>query len=238
MSDTAALWLDRVVRTFIQGPSRLEVLCGASLALQPGEIVALVGPSGAGKSTLLHLAGLLERPDGGEVYLLGRPCGGMSDADRTAARRKTIGFVYQYHHLLPEFSALENVVIPQMIAGRSRREARQRAGEILEGVGLAKRASHRPARLSGGEQQRVAIGRALANSPAVLLADEPTGNLDPHTAESVFGLIRQLVHEARLAALIATHNLDLARRLDRVLTIQDGLVTETHRSGVASAAVG
>ncbi len=224
MSDAAALRLDRVVRTFVQGPNRLEVLRGASLALQPGEIVALVGPSGAGKSTLLHIAGLLERADGGEVYLNGRSCGRMSDADRTAARRMTIGFVYQYHHLLPEFSALENVVIPQMIAGRSRREARRRAGQILEMVGLAQRASHRPARLSGGEQQRVAIARALANGPAVLLADEPTGNLDPHTADSVFGLLRQLVHEARLAALIATHNLDLARRMDRILTIHEGIV--------------
>ncbi len=224
MSDTPALRLDRVLRTFIQGPSRLEVLRGATLSLQPGEIVALVGPSGAGKSTLLHVAGLLERPDGGEVFLLGRPCGRMSDADRTAARRNTIGFVYQYHHLLPEFSALENVVIPQMIAGLSRREARQRAGQILEVVGLAKRASHRPARLSGGEQQRVAIARALANGPAVLLADEPTGNLDPHTAESVFGLLRQLVHEARLATLIATHNLELARRMDRILTVQEGVI--------------
>ena len=239
MSDTAAaLRLDRVVRTFIQGPSRLEVLSGASLALQPGEIVALVGPSGAGKSTLLHVAGLLERPDGGEVYLVGRPCGRMSDTDRTAARRKTVGFVYQYHHLLPEFSALENVVIPQMIAGRGRREARQRAGQLLDLVGLAARASHRPARLSGGEQQRVAIARALANSPAVLLADEPTGNLDLHTADSVFALLRRLVHEVRLAALIATHNLDLARRMDRVLSLQDGLVAETHRSGATPAAVG
>ncbi len=173
---------------------------------------------------MLHIAGLLERPDGGEVYLLGKPSGRMSDSDRTAARRMTIGFVYQYHHLLPEFSALENVVIPQMIAGRGRREARQRAGQILEMVDLAKRATHRPARLSGGEQQRVAMARALANGPAVLLADEPTGNLDPHTADSVFGLLRRLVHEARLAALIATHNLDLARRMDRILTIHEGVI--------------
>ena len=238
MSDGTALRLDRVVRTFVQGPSRLEVLRGASLALQPGEIVALVGPSGAGKSTLLHVAGLLERPDGGEVYILGRPCGRMPDSDRTAARRKAVGFVYQYHHLLPEFSALENVVIPQMIAGKSRREARQKAERLLDVVGLAKRTSHRPARLSGGEQQRVAIARALANSPAVLLADEPTGNLDPHTAESVFALLRELVHEARLAALIATHNLELARSMDRVLRLEEGLVAEARRSGAAPAAVG
>jgi lipoprotein-releasing system ATP-binding protein len=234
----AALRLDRVVRTFIQGPSRLEVLRGVSFMLWPGEMAALVGPSGAGKSTLLHVAGLLERPDGGEVHILGRPSGRMSDADRTAARRKTVGFVYQYHHLLPEFSALENVVIPQMIAGKSRTEARRRAAHLLELVGLAQRASHRPARLSGGEQQRVAIARALANKPAILLADEPTGNLDPHTAESVFDLLRQLVHEARLATLIATHNLDLARRMDRVLTLQDGLVEETYRSAAAPAVVG
>jgi lipoprotein-releasing system ATP-binding protein len=235
MSDGAALRLDRVVRTFVQGPSRLEVLRGASLSLAPGEIVALVGPSGAGKSTLLHVAGLLERADGGEVYILGRPCGRMSDTDRTAARRRMVGFVYQYHHLLPEFSALENVVIPQMIAGKSRREARQRAAQLLDMVGLSKRASHRPARLSGGEQQRVAMARALANKPAILLADEPTGNLDPHTAESVFALLRQLVHEARLAALIATHNLALSSRMDRVLTLQEGHVEETHRSELAPA---
>ncbi|HEX6103756.1 MAG TPA: ABC transporter ATP-binding protein [Alphaproteobacteria bacterium] len=238
MSDGAALRLERVVRTFVQGPSRLEVLRGASLALQPGEMVALVGPSGAGKSTLLHVAGLLERADGGEVYILGRPCGRMSDSDRTAARRRMVGFVYQYHHLLPEFSALENVVIPQMIAGKSRREARQRAAQLLDMVGLSKRASHRPARLSGGEQQRVAMARALANKPAILLADEPTGNLDPHTAQAVFDLLRALVHEARLAALIATHNLDLSRRMDRVLTLQDGQVAETHRAGAAPLAVG
>ncbi len=234
----AALRLDRVVRTFIQGPSRLEVLRGASLILQPGEMVALVGPSGAGKSTLLHVAGLLERPDSGEVHILGRPSGRMSDADRTAARRRTVGFVYQYHHLLPEFSALENVVIPQMIAGKGRKDARHRAAHLLEQVGLAQRASHRPARLSGGEQQRVAIARALANRPAILLADEPTGNLDPHTAEAVFDLLRQLVHEARLATLIATHNLDLARRMDRVLTLQDGLVAGTHSTAAAPAIVG
>ncbi|HXV25495.1 MAG TPA: ABC transporter ATP-binding protein [Alphaproteobacteria bacterium] len=234
----AALRLDRVVRTFIQGSSRLEVLRGASLALQPGEMVALVGPSGAGKSTLLHVAGLLERPDGGEVYILGRPSGRMSDADRTAARRRMVGFVYQYHHLLPEFSALENIVIPQMIAGRSRQDARHRAAYLLELVGLSRRASHRPARLSGGEQQRVAIARALANKPAILLADEPTGNLDPHTAGSVFDLLRRLVHEARLATLIATHNLDLARRMDRVLTLGDGVVAETHRSTTTPAIVG
>ncbi len=238
MSEPAALALDRVVRTFVQGPSRLEVLRGASLALQPGEMVALVGPSGAGKSTLLHVAGLLERPDGGEIHILGRPCGRMSDAERTAARRRMVGFVYQYHHLLPEFSALENVVIPQMIAGKSRGEARLRAAHLLEQVGLARRAGHRPARLSGGEQQRVAIARALANKPHILLADEPTGNLDPHTAQSVFDLLRRLVHEARLATLIATHNLELARRKDRTLTLQEGMVAETHRAPASPAAVG
>src|SRR5215831_8524232 len=163
MSEPAVLRLDKIVRTFVQGTVRLEVLRGVSLALAPGEMVALVGPSGAGKSTLLQVAGLLERPDGGEIYLAGRPCGRMSDAERTAARRKTVGFVYQYHHLLPEFSALENIVIPQMIAGVGRASARIRATELLASVGLIKRAAHRPARLSGGEQQRVAIARALAN---------------------------------------------------------------------------
>jgi lipoprotein-releasing system ATP-binding protein len=235
MSEAAVLRLDKVVRTFVQGAVRLEVLRGVSLALAPGEMVALVGPSGAGKSTLLQVAGLLERPDGGEIHLAGRPCSRMSDAERTAARRRTVGFVYQYHHLLPEFSALENIVIPQMIAGVGRTAARSRAAELLSAVGLAKRASHRPARLSGGEQQRVAIARALANRPAVLLADEPTGNLDPHTADTVFVLLRRLLHEGGLAALIATHNLELARGMDRVLSLEDGLVAESAR---ASAAVG
>jgi lipoprotein-releasing system ATP-binding protein len=222
----AALELENVARAFKLAGETLEVLRGVSLALKAGEIVALVGPSGAGKSTLLHVAGLLERPDRGAVRLSGRDCGGMSDLERTEMRRKALGFVYQFHHLLPEFSALENVMVPQMIAGKSRGAARASARVLLEQVGLAARASHRPARLSGGEQQRVAIVRALANRPTVLLGDEPTGNLDHHTAQEVMGVLTELVRKTGLAALIATHNLDLARRMDRVLTLDDGVVHE------------
>ncbi len=187
------LELRAVIRTYRQAGSALEVLRGASLSLYPGEIVALVGPSGSGKSTLLHVAGLLERPDGGEVIVAARPCGRMSDAERTAIRGRQLGFVYQFHHLLPEFSALENVMLPQMIAGTPRRVARMRARQLLGMVGLAPREGHRPARLSGGEQQRVAIISALANSPRILLGDEPTGNLDEHTAESVTGVLIDIV---------------------------------------------
>jgi lipoprotein-releasing system ATP-binding protein len=190
--------------------------------LRPGETVALVGPSGAGKSTLLHIAGLLERPDAGEVMIDGRACGRMSDSERTEIRRGHLGFVYQFHHLLPEFSALENVMLPQMIAGVARGKARERARHLLSLVGLGPRESHRPARLSGGEQQRVAIVRALANEPRVLLGDEPTGNLDQHTAEDVMRVLIEVVRTAGLAALIATHNLDLARRLDRVVGLEEG----------------
>jgi lipoprotein-releasing system ATP-binding protein len=214
------------VRTYRQAGEALEILRGASLRLAKGEIVALVGPSGAGKSTLLHVAGLLERPDGGEVSLDGRACGQMSDGERTEMRRGKLGFVYQFHHLLPEFSALENVMVPQMIAGVRRSAARERAQELLGMVGLGPRASHRPARLSGGEQQRVAIVRALANRPSVLLGDEPTGNLDHHTAEDVMGALIDLVRKTGLAALIATHNLEIARRLDRILALEDGRVVD------------
>jgi lipoprotein-releasing system ATP-binding protein len=221
-----ALALEGVVRTFTQAGKRLEVLRGLSLRLAKGECVALVGPSGAGKSTLLHVAGLLERPDGGTVRIEGRDCGSMSDVERTEVRRAKLGFVYQFHHLLPEFSALENVMVPQMIAGVGRAAAKARAGELLGLVGLVPRASHRPARLSGGEQQRVAIVRALANGPSVLLGDEPTGNLDHHTAEEVMGVLIGLVRKTGLAALIATHNLELARRLDRVLVLEDGVVVD------------
>jgi lipoprotein-releasing system ATP-binding protein len=227
MSDGApALEMRRVTRTFRQGGNALAVLQGADLALKPGEIVALVGPSGAGKSTLLHLAGLLERPDGGEILLDGTACGGLGDTERTALRRAHLGFVYQFHHLLPEFSALENVMLPQMIAGKSKTAAQHHANELLAMVGLEPRASHRPARLSGGEQQRVAIVRALANAPRIMLGDEPTGNLDQHTAADVTSALLDIVRRTGLAALIATHNLDLARRLDRVLVLEDGLVLE------------
>jgi len=198
------------------------VLNGADLALRSGEMVALVGPSGAGKSTLLHLAGLLERPSAGEVRIAGQECGGLSDDRRTMLRRATLGFVYQFHHLLPEFSALENVMIPQMIAGVARGAARDKAAGLLRRVGLGERLGHRPARLSGGEQQRVAIVRALANDPKVLLADEPTGNLDHTTAEGVMATLIEITRATGLAALIATHNLDLARRLDRIVALEDG----------------
>jgi lipoprotein-releasing system ATP-binding protein len=197
-------------------------LNGVDLVLRAGEIVALVGPSGAGKSTMLHIAGLLERPDGGAVLIGGEDCGSLSDDRRTMLRRAEIGFVYQFHHLLPEFSALENVMLPQMIAAVPRRQAREKAAGLLDQVGLAPRAGHRPARLSGGEQQRVAIARALANNPKILLGDEPTGNLDHATGESVLETLVDLVRGTGLAALIATHNLELARRLDRIVALEDG----------------
>jgi lipoprotein-releasing system ATP-binding protein len=220
------LFLDAVERRYHQGESILEILGGAELAVWPGESVALIGPSGAGKSTLLHIAGLLEHPDAGEVYVDGIATSNLSDGERTKIRRTEIGFVYQFHHLLPEFSALENVMLPQMIRGLSRREARRRSAELLSYLGLKERLQHRPAELSGGEQQRVAIARAVANAPRVLLADEPTGNLDPRTSEHVFGTLGQLVRASRLAAIIATHNMDLAQRMDRRVTIRDGLLVE------------
>jgi lipoprotein-releasing system ATP-binding protein len=220
-----ALALDQVVRTFAQGDNRLEVLRGATLAVMPGEMVALVGPSGAGKSTLLHVAGLLEAPQGGEILIGGAPCSGLDDARRTQLRRSKLGFVYQFHHLLPEFSARENIVLPQMIAGVSKGAAGQRADGLLAAVGLSERASHRPGRLSGGEQQRVAIARALANNPAILLADEPTGNLDPETADAVFEQLMSLVRQNKLAALVATHNMALAARMDRTLALRNGQIS-------------
>jgi len=222
MSAPAALELAGVKRIFRQGGVELAVLNGIDLALRSGELVALVGPSGAGKSTLLHLAGLLERPSAGEVRIGGQECGGLNDERRTQLRRTTVGFVYQFHHLLPEFSALENVMIPQMIAGVGRGAAREKATGLLRRVGLGERLGHRPARLSGGEQQRVAIVRALANDPKVLLADEPTGNLDHQTAESVMATLIEVTRATGLAALIATHNLDLARQLDRIVALEDG----------------
>jgi len=217
-----ALELRGVRRVFKQAGTELRVLNGVDLVLRAGEIAALVGPSGAGKSTMLHIAGLLERPDGGAVLIGGEDCGSLSDDRRTMLRRAEIGFVYQFHHLLPEFSALENVMLPQMIAAGARRQARERAAGLLDQVGLEPRAGHRPVRLSGGEQQRVAIARALANNPKILLGDEPTGNLDHATGESVLQTLVELVRGSGLAALIATHNLDLARRLDRIVALEDG----------------
>ena len=221
-----ALALDGVERTFVQGGARLTVLADVNLALRPGEIVGLLGPSGSGKSTLLHIAGLLEQPDGGEVYVGGKPCRGLADKERTAMRRAALGFVYQFHHLLPEFTALENVMLPQMIAGRTKAAARKDAGDLLRALGLGQRLHHRPARLSGGEQQRVAIARAVANRPMVLLADEPTGNLDHRTADAVFATFTELARQWSVAALIATHNVELAQRMDRVLTLVDGRVVQ------------
>jgi lipoprotein-releasing system ATP-binding protein len=219
-----ALKLSGITRVFDQGNARLDVLRGAVCTVKAGELVALVGPSGAGKSTLLQIAGLLEAPTEGTVEIGGVDATGLNDAGRTELRRHKIGFVYQFHRLLPEFSALENIVIPQMIAGVSREAASKRARILLDRVGLAARAGHRPGKLSGGEQQRVAIARALANAPALLLADEPTGNLDPKTADGVFDTLRELIAETRLGALIATHNLDLARRMDRVVELKDGVL--------------
>jgi lipoprotein-releasing system ATP-binding protein len=221
----AALELKGVQQRFRQaGNGWLEVIRRADLRLDPGEMVALVGPSGSGKSTLLHISGLLEHQADGDVVIKGTPTRALNDDRRTALRRTTMGFVYQYHHLLPEFSALENVIIPQMIAGKSRSEARTRATALLQRVGLGERLDHRPAKLSGGEQQRVAIARALANNPAIVLADEPTGNLDVHTADQVFAMLAQLVREDRVAAMIATHNLEIARRMDRAVTIREGVL--------------
>ncbi|OLD92279.1 MAG: ABC transporter [Alphaproteobacteria bacterium 13_1_20CM_4_65_11] len=223
MSDRPpALELRGVRKVFRQGSVELAVLNGVDLMLAPGEIVALVGPSGAGKSTMLHVAGLLERPGGGAVLIEGRDCGALSDEHRTMLRRRALGFVYQFHHLLPEFSAVENVMLPQMIGGVRRADARRKAEALLGRVGLAERLAHRPARLSGGEQQRVAIVRALANDPKILLADEPTGNLDHTTAAGVMETLIEIVRAHGLAALIATHNLELAARLDRTVALEDG----------------
>ncbi len=220
----AALELRGVGRVYPGPNGGLTVLAGADLQLSSGEMVALVAPSGTGKSTLLHLAGLLERPDSGEVIVEGEKCSKLGDLRRTELRRRTIGFVYQFHQLLPEFSALENVVLPQMIDGISRRAAARRAAELLDLVGLGARLDNRPAKLSGGEQQRVAIVRAIANRPKILLADEPTGNLDPGTAADVFDTLTRLVRDTGLAALVATHNVALAERMDRVVTLRDGLL--------------
>jgi len=220
------VYLHEIKRRYKQGEATLTILNGAKLALWAGQSVALVAPSGSGKSTLLHIAGLLETPDDGEVYVAGAPTSQLSDIDRTQIRRSDIGFVYQSHRLLPEFTALENVMLPQMIRGLKRSETIKRSTEILAYLGLADRITHRPAELSGGEQQRVAIARAVANAPRVLFADEPTGNLDPHTADHVFKALMQLVKATRVAMLIATHNMDLAGRMDRRVSLVDGKVVE------------
>jgi lipoprotein-releasing system ATP-binding protein len=220
------LFLHGIDRHYRQGDAVLEILKGAELAIWPGQSVALVAPSGAGKSTLLHVAGLLEQPDAGEVYVDQVATSQLSDAERTRIRRTEIGFVYQFHHLLMEFSAIENVIMPQMVRGLARSEAVRRATDLLGYLGLKERLTHRPAELSGGEQQRVAIARAVANAPRILLADEPTGNLDPHTAEHVFSGLTQLVQASGLAVVVATHNMDIAARMDRRVTIRDGLVME------------
>ena len=220
----SALSLEGVARAYGKGSGQLQILKDANLSVAVGEMVALVAPSGAGKSTLLHIAGLLEHPDSGEVMICGEAASRASDDERTALRRRQIGFVYQFHHLLPEFSALENLVLPQMIAGLHRREAERRARDLLAYLRIEKRATHRPAELSGGEQQRVAIARAVINAPRLLLADEPTGNLDPHTAGHVFASLKELVRESGLAALIATHNYALAAEMDRTVTIKDGAI--------------
>jgi lipoprotein-releasing system ATP-binding protein len=220
------VFLHQVERRYHQGDAVLEILKGADLAVWPGQSVALVAPSGAGKSTLLHITGLLEHPDSGEVYLDGEATSTLSDAARTRIRRNAIGFVYQAHYLLPEFSALENVVMPQMIRGLERAEAERRASELLSYLGLGERLTHRPAELSGGEQQRVAIARAVANVPRLLLADEPTGNLDPRTSDHVFDALAQLIKQSGLTVVLATHNMDIAARMDRRVTIKDGLIVE------------
>ena len=227
-----ALRLVNLRRTFRQGDREIPVLIGASADLHPGEAVALVGPSGAGKSTLLHIAGLLETPDGGQMIVNGADCARLSDAERTRMRRKQMGFVYQFHQLLPEFSAIENVVIPQMIGGAGKRSAHTRAAQLLEMMGLGQRLDHRPAQLSGGEQQRTAIARALANAPRLLFADEPTGNLDPETSAHVFHELLELIRHTGVAALIATHNLELARRMHRVLRLEHGVLVEASPASI------
>ncbi len=231
------LRLSGLTRIFHQGGRELRVLDSASADFHKGEAIALVAPSGAGKSTLLQVAGLLDTPDSGSVILNGRDCSALSDRERTQIRRSEIGFVYQFHHLLPEFSALENVVVPQRIAGLNRAEAERRSMELLQLFGIGERASHRPAELSGGEQQRVAIARAVANAPHVLLADEPTGNLDPETADRVFLQLLQFVRKAGVVALIATHNYELAGRMDRIVRLENGKLVEQTSAQMASAKV-
>ena len=234
MSDAlavAALRLDAVARTYREGEGQLEVFRNVTLSVAAGELVALVGPSGAGKSSLLHMAGLLEAPSAGEIVIAGAPASSLSDAERTRIRRDTIGFVYQAHHLLPEFTALENVVIPQLIAGKRRKDAEAEAARLLTMMGLENRLTHRPSQLSGGEQQRVAIARALANKPRLLLADAPTGNLDPRTAAGVFEALIAIVRTEGLAVLVATHNLTLAAKMDRALILDEGRLIDGGKLG-------
>jgi lipoprotein-releasing system ATP-binding protein len=230
----AALRLENVARVFREGEGQLEIFRDASAVLMPGELVALVGPSGAGKSSLLHLAGLLEAPTAGDIVINGTPVSSLSDTERTRIRRETIGFVYQAHHLLPEFTALENVVIPQMIAGVKRKDAAAEALRLLTMMGLEHRTTHRPAQLSGGEQQRVAIARALANKPRILLADEPTGNLDPRTASGVFDALMTIVRAEGVCALVATHNLQLAAKMDRALVLHEGRLLDAGKLGASA----
>jgi len=233
MSDfaAAALRLESVARSYPQGEGTLDVFRNLELTLRPGEVVALVGPSGAGKSSLLHMAGLLEAPTSGEIYIAGAAASKLDDGQRTRIRRDMIGFVYQAHHLLPEFTALENVILPQRIAGRPRAEAEANAKRLLEQLGLGARLTHRPSQLSGGEQQRVAVARALANNPRILLADEPTGNLDPRTSGGVFDALVNLVRSEGLAALIATHNIELAAKMDRALVLHEGHLIDGGKLG-------
>ena len=219
------LTLSGITKTYNPGkPTEVSVLKGADLSVGQGEIIGLIAPSGAGKSTLLHIAGLLDTPDSGSVMISGQEMSGQSDRRRTTARRRDVGFIYQFHHLLPEFSAAENVVLPQMAEGVAKSDAMQRAQDLLSRVGLSERADHRPAELSGGEQQRVAFCRALANQPKLLLADEPTGNLDPETSDRVFNRLIELVRDTGLSAVIATHNIDLAKRMDRIIRLEHGRV--------------
>lgn len=221
------LHLDGVSRIYSEAHGKkVTVLDGASFKINQGEIVSLVAPSGAGKSTLLHLAGLLEKPDAGEVFVSGTPTVNLAEDQRTGMRRNDIGFIYQFHHLLPEFSALENLMIPQLLRGVAKGEAADKARELLTFMGIAEREDHRPSELSGGEQQRVAIARAVANAPKLLLADEPTGNLDPATSDRVFNMLENLVRSTGLSALIATHNHELAKRMDKTVTLKDGKVIE------------
>ena len=222
--NNSVLSLNNILHSYTQGGRGLTILNHLDLEIRPGEIVALVGPSGSGKTTLLQIAGLLDKPTSGEVVIGGERVSGAGDKKRTGARQKHIGFIYQFHNLLPEFSALENVMLPQMIAGVHKNASHVHAKELLVSLGLADRLNHRPAALSGGEQQRVAIARALANNPTLLLADEPTGNLDPVTAEAVFGMLIRLAREKNLAMLVATHNLDLAKRMDRVARLENGML--------------